>query len=256
MTSSPSASSALSAVNSSAPFPATAIQTRRGRIFDLANPSPGAIDPYDIASSLSKLCRFNGHTREFYSVAQHSVLVALRAGELAEGIEEHETMRWGLLHDAHEAYTGDFTRPLKKLLETGPVALAKGDRNVFPLRPVQGRIDAAILARFGVQVNAAAESLINRADIHVLAAERRDVMEPGLEWGELAGIAPAFGAARIQPLDPARAFMLFEQVFDNLFAVQPWGVAEVRNLVTGSYSALEPEPAPTPASTSPLVAPH
>lgn len=52
------------------------ILTHSGRQFDLVNPTAAMISPLDIAHSLSNLCRFNGHTRTHYSVAQHSMLVS------------------------------------------------------------------------------------------------------------------------------------------------------------------------------------
>ena len=79
------------------------------------------IDIEDIAISLSNNCRFNGHITEFYSVAQHSVLVY-------EGLKYYDTANrdtvfWGLLHDAHEAYVTDLPRPLKKYLEQNNVTI-------------------------------------------------------------------------------------------------------------------------------------
>lgn len=62
------------------------------------------IDVNDFAHSLSNLCRFTGHTREFYSVAQHLCLCY----DIAE---DHRL--WLLLHDAPEAYLNDIARPLK-----------------------------------------------------------------------------------------------------------------------------------------------
>ena len=72
------------------------------------------ICPHAIAYTLGMICRYNGFVRRFYSVAEHSVLVC----ELAE--IQHpgatELIKCALLHDAPEAYLGDISRPLKRLL--------------------------------------------------------------------------------------------------------------------------------------------
>lgn len=68
----------------------------------------------DVPHCLSMICRYNGFVREFYSVAQHSVLVC----ELAEALHGaySPTAHCALLHDATEAYLGDISRPLKACL--------------------------------------------------------------------------------------------------------------------------------------------
>jgi len=53
------------------------IQVHSGRQFWPLDPRAEEIDIGDIAHALSLVCRFTGHVKEFYSVAQHSVLVAL-----------------------------------------------------------------------------------------------------------------------------------------------------------------------------------
>lgn len=65
----------------------------------------------DIAHSLSMLCRYNGHCRHFYSVAEHSVLVSLLMEEFDLG-DPFE----GLMHDATEAYLSDIPAPFKQFL--------------------------------------------------------------------------------------------------------------------------------------------
>jgi len=52
------------------------MQTFTGKRFDVLNPDPNLIDPIDIANGLAKESRFSGQCRGFYSVAQHSVLMA------------------------------------------------------------------------------------------------------------------------------------------------------------------------------------
>lgn len=61
-----------------------------------------------IATSLSQINRWNGHTNAQYSVAQHSLLVA--------SLVPDEFAFEALMHDAAEAYVGDCPKPLKKLL--------------------------------------------------------------------------------------------------------------------------------------------
>lgn len=67
----------------------------------------------DIAHALSLMTRANGHFREFYSVAQHSLDCAEVAQ--AEGRSAREILAC-LLHDASEAYLSDITRPVKSSL--------------------------------------------------------------------------------------------------------------------------------------------
>lgn len=86
-----------------------------GHKIDLKFPTVDMIRIEDIATALSKICRFNGHIGEFYSVAQHCVLVSMMA--------PNNLQRAALLHDAAEAYLGDVIKPLKIIL--GEVYLEK-----------------------------------------------------------------------------------------------------------------------------------
>lgn len=82
-------------------------QTYTGGVFFPLDPKPEEVNIEDIARALSHVCRYGGHIRKFYSVAQHSVYVAqLCRDKWLKG--------WFLLHDAPEAYMGDVVRPLKK----------------------------------------------------------------------------------------------------------------------------------------------
>ena len=87
------------------------ITTVSGKHFDPIEPDEKLIDIKDIAHALSMICRGNGHTKIFYSVAQHSIACALEAE--ARGWSD-EVILGCLLHDASEAYLSDVTRPVKK----------------------------------------------------------------------------------------------------------------------------------------------
>lgn len=90
------------------------IMTFTGKIFYPLDPRPEEIEIVDIAHALAMQCRYAGHCKFHYSVAQHSYLLS---GALSM---THEDLGlWGLLHDASEAYLGDFIRPLKELPEFG-----------------------------------------------------------------------------------------------------------------------------------------
>jgi len=90
------------------------MQTFTGKKIDIMNPKPEAVDIQDIAHALSMICRFGGHCRDFYSVAEHSLLVERLGTRSNRG-----TMNWTtqqmefLLHDAAEAYVGDTITPIK-----------------------------------------------------------------------------------------------------------------------------------------------
>lgn len=83
--------------------------TFSGKEIDLLNPTVEDICIEDIAHALPNICRFNGHVKRFYSVAEHSILCA-------NLIQNKKYRLEALLHDASEAYLGDVTRPLKASL--------------------------------------------------------------------------------------------------------------------------------------------
>lgn len=76
-----------------------------------ADPRPEDVKITDIAHHLSMICRYNGAVPRFYSVAEHSYHVSF--------LVPRQHQMYGLLHDAHEAYIGDVTRPFKKELGEG-----------------------------------------------------------------------------------------------------------------------------------------
>ena len=141
--------------------------TASGRYVDLLDPRPDDITIEDIAGALARQCRFGGHAAGFYSVAQHCVLVHDLVSPQAH---QDQARAHALLHDAHEAYTGDITRPVSLALAT----LAGGDA-VATLRDL---VDRAVHKAFGLAwpPPPAIAAEIEAADLTALATERRDLM--------------------------------------------------------------------------------
>lgn len=147
--------------------------SRSGLTLDLANPTIDMIQWGDIGEALAKTCRFGGHCEGFYSVAQHSLVVASLLPQ-----------RWrahGLLHDAHEAFTGDLISPLKDFI---------GE----PIRALERTLDALIYEAAGVPLPSAdVVAAVKHADRVALATERRDLVSPAhtTAWTVLKGVEPA-----------------------------------------------------------------
>lgn len=147
--------------------PTPSILTSSGMPLSLTYPSWRLIDDRDIAQALSRICRFGGHTRQFYSVAQHCVL--------ASRLVPREDALAALLHDAPEAYIGDMITPLKALLPG--------------YRAIEQRLWMAIAKRFGI-APVLPES-VKRVDLQLMATERRDLLpESSQAWPCLEGIEP------------------------------------------------------------------
>jgi hypothetical protein len=129
------------------------ITTFSGKTFNVLEPRAEDVCIEDIAHALSMQCRFTGHVRHFYSVAQHSILVSMLCPQ--------EYALWGLLHDASEAYIGDMSAPLKHTPE------------MARYRTTEKRIMAAVVSRFGLEPK---EPLaVKDTDRRLLLAEARDM---------------------------------------------------------------------------------
>lgn len=84
-----------------------------GRQLDVLNMTEDEITIEDIAKALSNICRYNGHVKKFYSVAEHSVFCCKIAKAANYPTDFQKTL---LLHDASEAYCGDVISPIKQYL--------------------------------------------------------------------------------------------------------------------------------------------
>ena len=86
------------------------VQTYSGVQFWPLEPRVEDVRLEDIAHALSNQCRFNGMCRKFYSVAQHSILLA---AELCRDGFGANVVKAGAFHDSPEAYLPDVCRPIK-----------------------------------------------------------------------------------------------------------------------------------------------
>lgn len=91
------------------------IETHLGVMIDVRNPKPEDIQIEDIAHSLARECRYGNFVTDFYSVAQHSCLLAKYACNKLHK-PPREVMR-ALMHDSPEAYIGDWPHPIKNMPE-------------------------------------------------------------------------------------------------------------------------------------------
>lgn len=131
------------------------LNTYSGIRFYPLDPASEDIKMIDIAHALSLTCRFNGHCKSFYSVAQHSLFCATEAQ--LRGYSPVVQLAC-LLHDASEAYISDITRPVKKYLSE--------------YKQIEKNIQDAILRTYGVpELTCEAEAIIKMIDDAMLGYE-------------------------------------------------------------------------------------
>jgi 5'-deoxynucleotidase YfbR-like HD superfamily hydrolase len=184
--------------------PGPFIQTLSGRRVNPLDAAPEDIDPGDIARALANTCRFGGHSRAFYSVAQHSAIVCDLLEE--RGATPDELMA-ALLHDAAEAYLGDLPHPLKHRSELGA-----------QFRAAEKRLEAVIDARFALPDASARVKPLDRA---LLATERRTFSEVTWYWPELDGAEEL--DLEIEPWPPDRAQHEFTRRYERIEAMRSSG---------------------------------
>lgn len=191
-------------------------QTLTGGYWYMFTPRPEDVRFADLRA-LARVNRFGGHTVvDCYSVAEHSVRVAHRI--LSLGGTRAQALA-GLTHDAHEAYPpgdqlGPFLRAMKSeeacaLLDLMPFSFA-GLLSVVRLAESTVREALGVTDSFAHWQTAA---LVKRADMELLATERRDLMADGpVEWGGLRDPLPG----RIVPWTPVHAWAEFQGTWEDL----------------------------------------
>ncbi len=186
--------------------------TYTGRRFWPLDPRPEDVDFRDIGHALSLICRYGGHVRRFYSVAEHSNL-------LARYFFDRQMMgaaRLALIHDAPEAYVGDTIRPIKRSLWSDA---GLGD--------IEARVWEAIGTRLGWSAvgwwNDEDMAPVHAADSRILANEARELFRPETreraEWPLKVEPLPGVVPIGVPPHEAEREFIkLFHLLFPGVLA--------------------------------------
>ena len=168
--------------------------TWSGGTFWPLDPASHEIKIDDIAHALSNICRFGGHSKRFYSVAQHSVLASIYVNGDAE------VKKWALLHDAAEAYVGDMVRPLKSQMPT--------------FQNVERGIMVHVAEAFGLSWGI--PEAVKEIDEILLATEAWELMpRQCVERWSLKH--PRAERIKIAPVGPEKAQDLFLKEYEKLF---------------------------------------
>lgn len=173
------------------------IRTYEGKNFHIFEPKVEDVCIGDIAHALSNLCRFAGHSRSFYSVAQHSVLVS----RILEG-QGYAAMvvMIGLMHDAPEAYIVDLPTPIKLQM---PFYM-----------DTEAKIWRCITEKFGIKCDGESYRALQIADNMAFATEATSLMDVPKEWSSRPDFKPY--PNDVIPLVPEEAKDLFMKRFEEL----------------------------------------
>lgn len=172
--------------------------TRSGYMFDILNPDINMVSIEEISHCLAYECRYNGHVPgdNFLSVAEHSIEVCERIQRDVESGSVNVALI-ALLHDAHEAYTGDIVAPLKRLLPE--------------IKDIERGVQAVINDKFGVG---------EVSDKTYRTVKRADEQAGELELLTFANMRENGEISRLRFLDPEKANKLFMKKFKEVYVAK------------------------------------
>lgn len=199
------------------------VVTASGGAVDIVWPKSDQIKLGDIAQSLSRIQRFNGHTTVPVSVAQHSLLVEALIAD-----DDYELRLAALLHDAHEAYLGDISSPMKRAIRA--VEQDSTERKTSAGHAVsilEMRFDQAIHPVFGLPATLPGEwvSKIRAADLMALALEKeRFTVHCSRDWGiafpVIPDVLPLDAENLLEEISGPAAKVMFVQRVRDLIALR------------------------------------
>lgn len=155
---------------------------------------------YDIGYALSQVPRFCGHTKEPWTVLQH-LFAAARLAKLLGHSTRIQLL--ALLHDAHEAITGDIPHPWK----------------TDDLRKYQDELDTRIYASIGISLPSISEKkTVKEIDTMLLYAEAKvfGAKSTPHETNSLACRAVNLTNAYLNGISPQEGGKLFQKIYEAL----------------------------------------
>lgn len=180
--------------------------TYTGKKFDFMDYKDKDIDIVDIAHHLSRLCRFNGAVKGFYTVAEHSAIMANEI--MANG--DKGLAKYALLHDAPEAYMGDMVRGLKNFL---------GEVSGYKI--AERRLQRTIYAKFGLEVPVSftASRELRHWDNAMLVSEAEKMLDnPNVAFDTFEE-EPIFRVNIGASMLPKRACSYFMHLYNKLWSL-------------------------------------
>ena len=138
--------------------PGLPVQNTRDPISNMIRDPKGAdVDFDELAMCLARLGRFSGHGNRWISVAAHSRVVCDEAlalldtdmydvGDGFSEVERWEIVMAALLHDVHEAFIGDTTRPMLDYYQDRCPEFAEARDDLAT------SIDEAVFAAVGIEL--------------------------------------------------------------------------------------------------------
>lgn len=205
----------------------TAIQTWTGKEFDYSDLDNINLDLEDFCYPLAQICRYGGHSKFFYSVAQHSCLV--RDLMLIEG--ESDRMQFhGLVHDFGEAFYCDLPKPMKMSLPKDIIDYYEGQEK---------QVVDYITKKCGHEPIASEEKqILKKYDVWALAIESKIVLQRPFRGFDYTGLD-----APIHPFSDTNDWV------NEYFHGDGWGTSLLGQVLTLAPKYGEPNNLETPDAT-------
>lgn len=152
-------------------FNDTSIRLISGEPFDYLDPDAHEITIHDVAHALARVSRYGGHNLYEWTVAHHTCLVANIVGAI---YHEPGLVLAALHHDDVEAFTGDWTSPMK---------VACQRLGLDYVRALERPIESALCRQLGLVMDDLHAGPVKDADRLALVAEQT-VFKPGYVLAE------------------------------------------------------------------------